>query len=114
MVVRADIDLVIGSIEVRMLSSLHRQGEFGYVFRRDHWGRGYATEAARAMLAFGFAGLGMERISATCDPDNLASARVLTKAGLRYEGRMRHHQNIRGRWRDSLLFAVVAGDDRSE
>jgi ribosomal-protein-alanine N-acetyltransferase len=102
--------LVIGGTEIRVLSAEHRRGEFGYVYRRDQWAQGYATEVARAMVAFGFGELGLERISATCDPRNHASARVLEKAGLRLEGRMRHHVLVRGQWRDSLLYAVLSGD----
>lgn len=110
LVVHADSGLVIGGVELRIRSTTHRRGEFGYVYRRDHWGQGYATEAARAILEFGFGELGLERITATCDPENLASAAVLRKAGLREEGLMRHHLRIGERWRDSLLFAVLKDD----
>jgi RimJ/RimL family protein N-acetyltransferase len=102
--------LVVGGAEFRVLSAEHRRGEFGHVYRRDQWGQGYATEVARAMVAFGFGELGLERISATCDPRNRASARVLEKAGLRLEGHLRHHLWVRGQWRDSLLYAVLSGD----
>lgn len=87
MVVHAATGRVIGAVELRLLSVVHRRGEFGYVFRRDEWGQGYATEAARALVGFGFERLGLERIQATCDPANQASARVLQKAGLQLEGR---------------------------
>ena len=55
--------------------------EVGYRLRPDSWGRGYATELARAMLERGFDGLGLERIIGVTHPDNLASQRVLAKAG---------------------------------
>ena len=54
----------------------------GFLLRRDAWGRGYATEVARAMLEFGFAHLSVHRVLAGCLSDNLASIRVLTKIGL--------------------------------
>lgn len=70
------------------------------------WGRGYAIEIAQALVKFAQA-LGLHRVEATCHPDNAASARVLTKAGLTLEGRLRDHLLVRGAWRDSLLFAVI-------
>lgn len=82
-------------------------GWIGYCFNRRYWGQGYATEAATALLAFGFAQLGLHRIWATCDPANLASAHVLEKSGMQREGHLREHKWEKGRWRDSLLYAVL-------
>jgi RimJ/RimL family protein N-acetyltransferase len=62
--------------------------EIGYRFLEAHWGNGYATEAARASIAFGFGELGLERIVAVTLPDNLASRRVLEKCGLAFVGEM--------------------------
>lgn len=101
---------LIGSVAIGVTSVQHRRGEFGFVFHRDFWSQGYATEAAKLLLQLGFDHLQLRRISATCHPDNHASARVLEKAGLEYEGRMRSHLFVRGAWRDSLLYAAVEGD----
>jgi len=73
-----------------------------------------ATEAAELLLRFGVDHLQLRRISATCHPDNHASVRVLEKAGLEYEGRMRSHLFVRGAWRDSLLYAAVNGDEQTD
>jgi RimJ/RimL family protein N-acetyltransferase len=59
--------------------------ELIYAFLPEHWGKGYATEAAGAMLEFGFTESGLTRIEATVDPTNLASKRVLEKIGMIYE-----------------------------
>lgn len=59
--------------------------ELIYAFRPEHWGKGYATEAAGAMLEFGFRECGLTRIEATVDPPNLASKRVLEKIGMTHE-----------------------------
>lgn len=56
--------------------------ELKYALRREHWGRGLATEAARAMLAYARDGLGLRHAIATAYPQNLASLRVLRKAGM--------------------------------
>jgi RimJ/RimL family protein N-acetyltransferase len=102
-------DLLIGSIDLVTTSSQHRRGKIGYVFARPRWGRGFATEAAIALMRFGFDGLDLHKISATCDPANVASARVLAKCGMHAEGRLRDHLRTRGRWRDRLLFAAISG-----
>ena len=81
-------------------------GEVGYVMAADHWGRGYATEAAAAVVRFGLNVLGLERISATCRPGNRASARVLEKTGLVLQARLPRHKLIRGQREDSLLYAL--------
>jgi [ribosomal protein S5]-alanine N-acetyltransferase len=58
----------------------------GFIIDRRHWGRGYATEAARGMLRFGFQELELEQVSAGCDPENAGSRRVLEKIGMHYRG----------------------------
>jgi ribosomal-protein-alanine N-acetyltransferase len=63
-----------------------REIEVGYRFLEMHWGNGYATEAARATIAFGFDELQLERIVAVTLPDNRASRRVLEKCGLTFVG----------------------------
>lgn len=60
--------------------------EAAYLVRRDRWGRGYATEALRAVLALGHEQLGLERIVALAYPENEASRRVMEKAGMRPDG----------------------------
>lgn len=68
----------------------HIQGEtlvqVGYVLHRDHWGRGYATEMARAIVGYGFRELGLPRIHAIANHQNLESQRVLLKCGLHRNG----------------------------
>ena len=79
----------------------------GYWIARSFWGRGYATEAASAFLAFGFRELGLHRIWAWCIAENLASARVLEKIGMRQEGHLRQNEWMKGRWWDTLLYAIL-------
>ncbi|WP_374567033.1 GNAT family N-acetyltransferase [Ideonella sp.] len=64
--------------------------EIKYALRRDHWGRGLATEAATALLAWGASALGLRQVMATAAPENVASHRVLLKAGMR-RGALRHN-----------------------
>jgi len=69
----------------------HRRAELGYWIARAAWGEGYATEAAAALLEYGFEKLGLERIHAAYFPRNPASGRVLEKLGMRHEGTLRSH-----------------------
>jgi RimJ/RimL family protein N-acetyltransferase len=101
---------VIGSASVWTTVPEHRAGELGYTIRRDCWGHGHATEVARLLVELGFDQLGLERLAATCDPDNAASVRVLEKAGLRREGLLRGLYLVRGRRRDRLVFGLLRTD----
>jgi len=104
---RAD-GLLIGEVVLIVRSAEHREAEIGFMLHPDCWGQGYATEAAHALLLFGFRQLGLHRIAAECLADNEASAQVLTKIGMRLEGRRREIRWLRDRWCDSLLYAVLA------
>lgn len=86
---------------------MHREGEIAYALAKKFWNRGYMTEAANAIVAFGFEKLGLHRIYATCDPANTASVRVMEKISMKREGHLRAHRFAKGNWRDSLLYAVL-------
>jgi RimJ/RimL family protein N-acetyltransferase len=58
--------------------------EIGWRLRRDKWGQGYASEAARTMAAFAFDTLGTDVLCAICEPENVASARVMERLGMRF------------------------------
>lgn len=84
-----------------------KSAKLGYAIRADRWGKGYATDAARRMIAFGFEELRLHRISAAIGPDNAASIAVARKLGMQHEGRIRDHVFTNDAWRDSLLYAVL-------
>jgi ribosomal-protein-alanine N-acetyltransferase len=87
-----------------------RQGEFGYCFNQLFWGQGFATEAAGAMLKFGFHDLSLHRIYATCRPDNIGSAKVMRKCGMIYEGHLREHMWHKGKWHDSYQYSILKNE----
>ena len=103
-------DHVIGAIGCRVREYT---ADFGYVLHRAYWGRGYATEAARAVVTWLTSLPGISRIWATCDAENRASVRVLEKTGLSCEGRLRRstiRPNLSSTPRDTLVFALVRDD----
>jgi integrase/recombinase XerD len=65
------------------------------------------AEAAKAMLWFGFRRLGLHRIYATCRPENIGSAKVMQKIGMKYEGHLRGHMRHKGQWHDSFQYSIL-------
>lgn len=112
-VLRSD-NRLIGNCGIRMESAGALEADMGYELAPEHWGRGYATEAARVMLNFGFTELSVHRIWSWCIAENVASARVLKKLGMRLEGRLRENKHFKGRWWDTLLFAILDHEWRAQ
>lgn len=100
-------DELVGRVRLTVESHAHKRGSIGYVMRRTRWGLGYATEAARVIVAFGFTELGLHPIEATCAPENVGSVRVLEHIGMRREGQLRQNLLAHGVWRDSLVYGVL-------
>lgn len=97
---------LFGAITLRV-EAAHARAELGYWLGVPYWGRGYMSEAARRVTAFGFAVLGLHRIQATCLPGNPASARVLEHVGMRGEGLLRGYVRKDGRYDDLLMYAIL-------
>ncbi|MEZ4518549.1 MAG: GNAT family protein [Chloroflexota bacterium] len=104
---------LIGNCGVRKSFPTATDAEMGYEIAPDHWGYGYAPEAARAMLAFAFDELQVHRVAAWCVAENVQSARVLEKVGMTCEGRLREAQYFKGRWWDSLVYAILEPEWRT-
>lgn len=100
----------IGMVRLSIASAEHRQGNIGFSLDGAIRGRGYASEAMRALLDFGFATLGLHRITALADVENGRSHVVLQKLGFRREGILRQNFQVRGEWRDSDLFALLRSE----
>lgn len=101
---------LIGNCGVRRKDTNDWEADVGYELDPKHWGRGYATEAAHAMVRLGFLDWGLHRISSWCVADNVGSARVLEKLGLKLEGRLRDNEYHKDRWWDTLLYGVVVDE----
>jgi RimJ/RimL family protein N-acetyltransferase len=99
---------LIGDLVLFWRSRRDLAGELGYIFHPDAGGRGYATEAARAMLGLGFDGLGLRRIVARLDERNEPSARLARRLGMRQEARLISNELFKGEWSTELVFAMLA------
>ena len=105
---RADGALV-GDLGVHLHKN-RQQADIGFTLAVEHQGVGYGTEAVRRLLDHLLVERGLHKVSAECDARNLASARLLTRAGFQLEGRLRSHTWIKGEWTDDLWFGVLAGE----
>ena len=86
----------------------HRSGEVGFIFHPDHQGQGYATESARALIAYAFEHYKLHRVSGRLEPRNRASARVLEKLGMRREGLLIENEWVKGEWQGEAIYALLA------
>lgn len=98
---------LIGCMGLAGISSVHRRAELGYWIGRPYWNRGYATEAARRLVQFGFEELGLNRIWACHMTGNPASGRVMQKAGMTFEGVHRQDVMKWGRFEDLALYSIL-------
>ncbi|MFS0738612.1 GNAT family protein [Sphingomonas sp. 1P06PA] len=101
-----------GEVVGRIAIGVRRPGvaEIGYALDRRAWGRGIAAEAVKAVIAHGFGAMGLRRIFADVDPDNIASIRLLERLGFALEGRLRAEWETHIGVRDSLIFGLLASD----
>ena len=82
-------------------------GIFGFVLHKHYWGFGIATEASQALVQFGFEQLALHRVVAECFVEQVASARIFEKLGMRREAHFRKNALKAGVWRDTYLYALL-------
>ncbi len=111
-VVLKESDDLVGAIGLTV-SSDHARAELGYWIGVPYWGRGYATEAAREVLRYGFEQLWLHRIYAAHFATNPASGRVLEKVGMSYEGTRREHHRKWGDYEDRVEYSLLVNEWRT-
>lgn len=98
---------LIGAISLMNMEKEHRRAEMGYWISKEHWNRGYATEAAQAIVNFGFSKLKLHKIYATYFERNPASGKVLEKIGMQKEGILRSHVLKWNRYEDLVICGLI-------
>lgn len=88
----------------------HRQAEIGWALGVEFRGQGYATEAARALVAYAFASLGLHRLQAETSITNTGSRGVMERLGMRQEAHLRETTFRDGQWLDSLIYGLLANE----
>ncbi len=96
-----------------LINSRDANAELGYWIGVPYWGQGYATEAAREVVRYGFEQLGLHRIYAAHFGNNPASGRALRKIGMSYEGTRREHHRKWGEYKDRVEYGLLVGEWRA-
>jgi RimJ/RimL family protein N-acetyltransferase len=110
---RQEDGLLLGDVTIFLRSVEHRQAEVGWVFHPDAGGRGYASEASRALIDLAFDDLGAHRVFARTDLRNAPSSALCRRLGMRQEAHFRESELFKGSWGDELVFAVLATEWRT-
>ncbi|SFD01277.1 ribosomal-protein-alanine N-acetyltransferase [Bacillus sp. 491mf] len=85
----------------------HHKAELAYAVSPNYWGKGIATEAAKAFIRYGFETLQLNRIEARCHASNVQSERVMKRLGMQYEGMLRKDMFVKGAYRDTKIYAIL-------
>jgi ribosomal-protein-alanine N-acetyltransferase len=101
---------LIGVVRIYDYSHQNRRAEISYILNPRYHGNGYISEAIDMVLRFCFDNLLVGRIQAKCDANNIASEKVMNKAGMLREGIMRNYFFAEGEYKDALLYAITVDD----
>jgi Acetyltransferases, including N-acetylases of ribosomal proteins len=101
---------IIGSCGIRITSPDGKQGSFGCELGQAYWGKGYAYEAACAVIGFGFTELGLHRIYAETISHNSSAIRLAEKLGMRVEGELREDRYFKGRWWNTTILSILRSE----
>jgi ribosomal-protein-alanine N-acetyltransferase len=104
-----DGGFLIGSIGLFM-ERQHQRANLGYWVGKPYWNQGFCTESARAVLAYGFETLGLNRIQAGYFTSNPSSGRVMQKIGMGYEGCLRQYVNKWGELKDVVICGILKSE----
>lgn len=109
-IVLKETDQLIGTCGFHAIEEEHWKAEIGYELHPDFWGKGIMTEVIQAAIQYGFNEIGLNRIEAFYDPENISSARVLEKNGFIYEGLLRKRFFEKGKFVDGAISAIIKED----
>ena len=106
-IIKKDENLLIGDMGIIFSNHNNLQAEIGCTLHKDLQGKGYATEALRAMINIFFLTLNKHRVIASIDPENTASIRLIERLGFRKEGHFKESYFLRGEWVDDVIYAIL-------
>jgi RimJ/RimL family protein N-acetyltransferase len=96
----------VGDVSLHWVSERDRTAEIGFIVDPRHHGKGFATEAAGALVDWAFAS-GLHRVIGRTEARNTASARVLEKLGMRLEAHLVENEWVKGEWQSELVYAIL-------
>jgi len=97
---------VVGGMGL-FIQRIDKRAELGYSMAKEHWNKGFATEAAQAVVRWGFDELDLDKIYAHADAGNQRSWKVMEKLGMTREGVFRSHSLVRGKRRDDVQYGIL-------
>ena len=103
-------DGAIGTCTIWRVDPVHRRAEIGFALVREHWGKGFATEAVGRLIRFAFEELDLHRLEADADPRNDRSLRVLERLGFRREGYLRERYHVEGEIQDAIILGLLRSE----
>lgn len=106
----SDDGTIIGDCAFQLFADDERQARIGFTLSRAFQGRGLATEAVRALVMHLLNGLGLHRVTAECDAENVASQRVLERIGMRREGHFVENVFFKGAWGSEYAYAILRSE----
>jgi ribosomal-protein-alanine N-acetyltransferase len=106
---------LIGIFDLRTIQLINNCAEIGYVISNLYWNKGYISEAIQSIIKFCFNDLKLNRVEAHCDKENTGSARVMEKAGMKFEGTLREKLFVKEKYRSMKLYSILKSEyiDRS-
>ncbi len=106
-IIRKGTTALIGTCGIYDWNKTVRRAEIGYDLEPAHWGEGIMTEALRAVLRYGFDEMGLNRIQAIIDSENVKSIKLVERLGFKKEGVLRQNSYFRGQFRDEASFSLL-------
>ena len=104
----------MGLFGLKIGQQKYKRAEVWYKIHSDYWRKGYATEALKAIIDFGFDALKLHRIEAGCAVENIGSIKVLEKSGMLLEGRLRQILPLKTGWSDNFQYSILETDERNK
>jgi len=105
--IEKDSNKLIGDVGIHFFDANKKQVGIGYTLDKNYQGKGYMTEALIALINYLFIDLDKHRITASIDPDNVKSIKLVEKLGFRKEGHFKKSFLANGQWVDDLVFAIL-------
>ena len=109
-IVLKEIGELVGTLGYHNLSRSDSHAEIGYDLAKAYWGKGIMTEAAEALIEYGFKQMNLNRIEATADSENSRSIRLLERTGFLREGLLRGRCYYKGRFHDEAIYSLLQRD----
>lgn len=109
-IIEKDSQKLIGRVAFISFDEENDRTEIGYVISKHYWNKGFISEAIQELIKYGFNELGVNRIEARCNEDNIGSERVMQKVGMKFEGILREQLKMKGNYKNQKHYSLIRSD----